>query len=61
MKTIPIEIPEEIMVALKMPRKQWESGIKKELALQLFVDHQRSAVLDSDDLRRGHRTEGCPK
>ncbi len=36
MKTLSIQIPEEIMFTAKIPRKQWASQIKKELALQLY-------------------------
>ncbi|HLC15331.1 MAG TPA: UPF0175 family protein [Thermodesulfovibrionia bacterium] len=36
MKAISIQIPEEILLSSKIPRKTWESSIKKELALQLY-------------------------
>lgn len=36
MKTISIQIPEEIMLSLKIPKMKWEKDIKKELALQLY-------------------------
>ncbi|MDM8514575.1 UPF0175 family protein [Desulfobacterales bacterium HSG16] len=48
MKNIVIQIPEKIMTSLKMPKKQWESGIKTELALQLY----REGLLSFGNARR---------
>ncbi len=36
MKMLSIPIPEEIMISVKIPRKRWETELKKELALQLY-------------------------
>lgn len=36
MKIISLQIPEEILFFVKIPRKQWEIGLKRELALQLY-------------------------
>ncbi|CAN2041215.1 conserved hypothetical protein [Candidatus Magnetomoraceae bacterium gMMP-15] len=36
MKMISIQIPEQILFSVKIPRKKWESEIKKELSLHLY-------------------------
>ncbi len=38
MKTIAIEIPEDILKSTPIPEEQWETGLKIELALQLYRD-----------------------
>ena len=36
MKMFSIQIPEEILFSVKIPKMQWEKEIKKELALHLY-------------------------
>ncbi len=36
MKSVAIQIPEQIMNEIKIPRQQWASVIKKELAFHLY-------------------------
>ncbi len=36
MKTISINIPEDLLFSIKIPRQQMERSLKKELALQLY-------------------------
>ena len=36
MNTISIQIPEEFLFSVKIPRRSLESELKKELALQLY-------------------------
>ncbi len=43
-----IEIPEEILLTLKIPRQRWEGEIKKELALQLY----REGIVSFANARR---------
>ncbi len=39
MKTLAIEIPEEILFELKIPKQRWSSELRKELALQLYREN----------------------
>ena len=39
MKTLAIEIPEEILFELKIPRQRWGIELRKELALQLYREN----------------------
>lgn len=48
MSTVSLSIPEEILITAKIPRKSWESQIKKELALQLY----REEILSFSNARR---------
>jgi predicted HTH domain antitoxin len=54
MKTLAIEIPEEVMVAVKIPRNRWETELKKELALQLYRENLISFA-------NAHRLAGMTK
>lgn len=36
MKSVAIQIPEQIMNEIKIPRQQWASVLKKELAVHLY-------------------------
>lgn len=54
MKTIDIEIPEEVMVSVKIPRTRWKTELKKELALQLYREHLISFA-------NAHRLAGMTK
>lgn len=48
MSTLSIDIPEEIILTAKIPRKNWDKEIKKELALQLY----REGILSFANARR---------
>jgi len=56
MKMVSVPIPEEIMMSVKIPRKRWETELKRELALQLyregmisFANARRLAEMDKTD------------
>ncbi len=36
MKTLTIDIPEEVLIAVKIPRDRLKTDLKRELALQLL-------------------------
>jgi hypothetical protein len=36
MKTLSLEIPEELLISFKVPRQHWKNELKKELAIQLY-------------------------
>lgn len=38
MKTIALRIPEDILLAIPIPKERWQDELKKELALQLYRD-----------------------
>ena len=48
MSTITIEIPEEIVFDLKIPKDRWNIELRKELALQLY----RERLLSFGNARR---------
>lgn len=48
MKTIAIEIPEDIFFDLKIPRDHWNTELRRELALQLY----REKLLSFGNARR---------
>lgn len=48
MKTIAIDIPEEILFDLKIPQARWHAELRKELALQLY----REKLLSLGNARR---------
>jgi len=48
MNALSIDIPEEIISTAKIPRKNWDKEIKKELALQLY----REGILSFANARR---------
>ena len=39
MKTLAIEIPEDILFELKIPKQRWGIELRKELALQLYREN----------------------
>lgn len=39
MKTLAIEIPEEILCELRIPKQRWRVELRKELALQLYREN----------------------
>ena len=39
MKTLAIEIPEDILLELKIPKHRWGIELRKELALQLYREN----------------------
>ena len=39
MKTLSIEIPEEILSELKIPKQRWSAELHKELAFQLYREN----------------------
>ena len=48
MKMIALEIPEEILFDLKIPKERWDTELRKELALQLY----RERLLSLGNARR---------
>jgi predicted HTH domain antitoxin len=48
MQTIALEIPEEILFDLKIPKERWKPELRKELALQLY----RERLLSFGNARR---------
>lgn len=42
MKTLTLDIPEEMLVAVKIPRNRLKSELKRELALQLYRENMIS-------------------
>ena len=48
METVSIEIPEDILFDLKIPKNRWDAEWKKELALQLY----RERLLSFGNARR---------
>ncbi len=39
MKTLALEIPEEVLFELKIPKQRWRIELRKELALQLYREN----------------------
>ena len=39
MKTVTLDIPESVLVSVKIPRNRLESGLRRELALQLYREN----------------------
>ena len=39
MKTLSIEIPEEVLMELKIPKQLWSAELRKKLALQLYREN----------------------
>jgi predicted HTH domain antitoxin len=54
LKTIALEIPEEVMISAKIPRNRWKSDLKRELALQLYRESLMSFA-------NAHRLAGMSK
>jgi len=48
MKMIALEIPDEILFDLKIPKERWDTELRKELALQLY----RERLLSLGNARR---------
>jgi predicted HTH domain antitoxin len=42
MKTLTIDIPEEVLIAVKIPRDRLKTHLKRELALQLYRENMIS-------------------
>lgn len=42
MKTVTLDIPESVLVSVKIPRNRLESGLRRELALQLYRENMIS-------------------
>ena len=42
MKTLTIDIPEEVLIAVKIPRDRLKTDLKRELALQLYRENMIS-------------------
>lgn len=53
MKTLAIDIPEDILLELKIPKQRWGVELRKELALQLY----RENLLPFGHARRGRHDE----
>lgn len=54
MKTFALEIPEEMLVSVKIPRNRWKPDLKRELALQLYRENMISFA-------NAHRLAGMTK
>lgn len=54
MKTLALEIPEEVLISVKIPRNRWELDLKRELALQLYRENMISFA-------NAHRLAGMTK
>ncbi len=48
MKTLSLEIPEELLISFKVPRQHWKNELKKELAIQLY----REGLISFGNARR---------
>ena len=48
MKTLSIDIPEELLINFKAPRQHWKNELKKELAIQLY----REGLISFGNARR---------
>lgn len=48
MRTLSIEIPEELLIHFKVPKQHWKNELKKELAIQLY----REGLLSFGNARR---------
>jgi len=48
MKTLSIDIPEELLINFKVPRQNWKNELKKELAIQLY----REGLISFGNARR---------
>lgn len=42
MKTLTLDIPEEVLIAIKIPRDRLKTDLKRELALQLYRENMIS-------------------
>ncbi len=42
MKTVTLDIPESVLVSVKIPRNRLQSGLRRELALQLYRENMIS-------------------
>ena len=42
MKTVTLDIPEDILIAVKIPRNRLQTDLKRELALQLYRENMIS-------------------
>ena len=54
MKTVALEIPEYLLVSVKIPRNRWQSDLKRELAIQLYRENMISFA-------NAHRLAGMTK
>lgn len=54
MKTLALEIPEDVLVAVKIPRDRLERDLKRELAIQLYRENMLSYA-------NAHRLAGMTK
>lgn len=54
MKTLALDIPEEVLVSVKIPRNRWKTDLKRELALQLYRENMISFA-------NAHRLAGMTK
>ncbi len=42
MKNLSLDIPEEVLIGVKIPRRRLKGDLKRELALQLYREHMIS-------------------
>ena len=54
MRTVTLDIPEEILIAVKIPRNRLQTDLKRELALQLYRENMISFA-------NAHRLAGMSK
>ena len=54
MKTVALDIPEEFLISVKIPRNRWQRDLKRELAIQLYRENMTSFA-------NAHRLAGMTK
>ena len=54
MKTVALDIPEEFLISVKIPRNRWQRDLKRELAIQLYRENMTSFAT-------AHRLAGMTK
>jgi predicted HTH domain antitoxin len=54
MRTVTLDIPEEVLIAVKIPRNRLQTGLKRELAIQLYRENMISFA-------NAHRLAGMSK
>lgn len=54
MRTVTLDIPEEVLIAVKIPRNRLQTGLKRELAIQLYRENMISSA-------NAHRLAGMSK
>ncbi len=45
MKTLTLDIPQDVLISVKIPRNRLKAGLRRELALQLYRENINSVQL----------------